>query len=262
MESELKSFKKLPYSSRSRFKWIIILTTLSVYIGTIVFTKMQTKLYKSAASINLISGNSLIFEFINKTSAFDFEKTIRNVVYSDTLLAETVKDLNLNANSSDLKNVINALKNRINFEKNGDNLFSVSIVSSHPEKSAKIINVMVNKTDSFFSAELQKEIEKLKKEIFEFNRIISNSGSNDSFLLPLKNEYEKKVELLETVFKAYPVKLKITDAEVPRRPIYPAERQSALIGLLLGFVLGLFFAVSVMAFEFIKKNSISFFEER
>jgi len=133
-------------------KWVIILTTLAVYIAAIVYTKMQTKLYESIAYVIIAQrsvSNDAIFGTSGMGTYYNSKKSIENaqdIIKSKSVMLRVINQLNLmekNSNIADIDSIIGKLSGRISVEPDPNSgRINIKITSSEPEKSTKIINAM------------------------------------------------------------------------------------------------------------------------
>ncbi|HPP88488.1 MAG TPA: Wzz/FepE/Etk N-terminal domain-containing protein, partial [bacterium] len=136
-------------------KWVIILTTLAVYIAAIIYTKMQTKLYKSTATVIVLqkkintdeifgTGQVIGGTLSNYFSSQRTLQTAKDTIMSKSVALRVINQLGLverNASMSEIDMIISKLLQRIEVsidEKEGK--IFITITSSEPKKATRIVN--------------------------------------------------------------------------------------------------------------------------
>lgn len=256
------SFIKLPHSDKAVFKKIIIITTLVFYISSIVYIKLQTKLYQSSGAIVFNWQNKSVNKLLKYNKTIDFEDILKKIIYSDDLSLITINSLGLTEKNSSTQDVIKNLTTRINLTASKDNnlKFTIELVSSEPVKATKIINGILKGINECSGKIIDNLIVEKEKEFAELSL-----QKNENEILNFKDLIEKskdEIILMKYLFKEQKFKFEIVESDIPRKPFYPGKRQSALIGLVLGLIFGIIFSFIVLFFKFLNINNISIFENR
>lgn len=132
-------------------KWVIILTTLTVYMAAIVYTKMQKKIYQTGSRIEIVSQSNIGQRIIDSTlqpvrlQTESAMQTALTVLRSRNLALRVAAELNLfdeNAPQAVRERVINDIRNRVRVNQHGSNQIHIQLTSTDPHRSTQIVNKM------------------------------------------------------------------------------------------------------------------------
>lgn len=132
-------------------KWVIILTTLTVYMAAIVYTKMQKKIYQTASRIEIVDHSNIGKRIIDSTlqpvqlQTEGAMQTALTVLQSRNLIIRVANELNLydmNAPQAIRERVINDIRNRVRVNQHGSNHIRIELVSTDPQRATEIVNKM------------------------------------------------------------------------------------------------------------------------
>lgn len=131
-------------------KWIIILTTLMVYMAAIVYTKMQKKIYQVASRIEIIEKSNVGKDLMGSNSpelmSENSVKTAIKILTSRNLIVRVISDLKLvddNSPNQVLQRVISDIKDRVNVtQEPGSNIIRIELLSSDAARATQIVNKM------------------------------------------------------------------------------------------------------------------------
>jgi polysaccharide biosynthesis transport protein len=132
-------------------KWVIILTTLTVYMAAIVYTKMQKKIYQTASRIEIVDQSNIAQRMMDRTispvqlNTEGAMQTAMTVLKSRNLILRVANELNLFDEDSPQairERVINDIRNRVRINQHGTNHIRIELVSTDPQRSTDIVNKM------------------------------------------------------------------------------------------------------------------------
>jgi len=184
-------------------KWVIIFTTLAVYIAAIVYTKMQTKLYESIAIVciaNKAIKNDAIYD-ISKTQNYNSTAVFQNasdIIHGKNVALRVINQLQLlekNASINEINSVIGKLIERLEVtpdEKSGQ--IVIKLNSSEPVKATMIVNAVAEayrieaEKQSRYSEQVL--VEYLKEQL-EIAKLRTDQSYND--LLSFKQTYNLEI---------------------------------------------------------------------
>jgi capsular exopolysaccharide synthesis family protein len=129
-------------------KWTIFLCAFTVIVSVIIFTNLQTPLYKASATLKIES--SLVIQGVSTDQAsWDVYTALNTEVklIKSTLVAEkTAQKLGLlteDRSKAEKEEIINDLRNKIDAERVGDtNLIVISAFSADPRETAHLANTV------------------------------------------------------------------------------------------------------------------------
>ncbi len=153
-------------------KWIIILTTLTVYMAAIVYTKMQKKIYEVASRIEIVEKSQVGKDYVGvsnvELTSGNTINTAIKILTSRNLIIRVIADLKLidaNAPSSVVQRVISDIQNRIEVKQEPQsNVVMIKLVSTDAVTATQI----VNKIAEVFISESLKYIQHEKNVLRDF----------------------------------------------------------------------------------------------
>ncbi len=265
MENLNVSEKKIPYKTKIKLRFVFILTVVAIYISAIAYTKMQTKLYRTENELNFKWNNefySNIFKS-NKKSIISLQNIIEKSVKSDQVILNTLKDLKLIKDNENPEKDVDNIKNRLQIYNDYDDilLFRISLVSAEPAKQTKIINKIVEISLPAIENEIQNYIKKYKENmdmLYPKAEKVLNKNDYQTIIKEIDSEYT----FLNLLFVVEKPKIDVKYSDIPRRPFYPNERQSAIAGLILGLIIAFIIWLTLTFKVFFKTNGLTLFESK
>ncbi len=276
--SNIQNMKELKSRFIRRFKKInlfavglFIAITLTVYFANLIYLNLQTKLYKSTATIKMS-----IIDYPNIESdkiAQIYYANIVDLIKSKEFMLEIIDHLNLaDKNANEVENIYNKLIQRIEIShgiaKNEyDNILFLSVfitlISSEPQKATAVVNEIISlfeeKNDELrdlidekvkltYSSKIiyyTDKINFLKSEIEKTQEEKQDDFIKKINLETLGNEYKSGLETLKKFefeiiqSENLETEFDFIEARIPTKCFYPNIRQSALGGLVAGIFIGL-----------------------
>jgi len=127
-------------------KWVIVISTLGIFVAAIIYTKRLTPVYKATSSVKIQERQTvagLLVEYLSWTSA-DPIATSASLLTSQGMLEKVALELNLVKSDSpktEIYKVINTLKGSIKTERIKDtNIIEITITSDKAKEAADIAN--------------------------------------------------------------------------------------------------------------------------
>ncbi|HPG29527.1 MAG TPA: hypothetical protein PKY81_02470 [bacterium] len=277
-ELKMKFYKK--FRSINFFALgICIGTALIVWICSLAYTSMQTKLYTTSFHINTKINNFPFSQTERKIFLNQFEDFISETIKSNNVLLYSATKNNV-IKSGDSENEIDRILNRISarisisnslfenyYDSGVDTICSlvtrVEMTASEPEKMTRLLNGILEgvcidtdilKKNIFLGVNSRlKKLYDYYKGYSEFYRteiIKTQSEEKNKTVLEiniksLDAEYKtyflnmKKYEYYLDKLKESDIEINICKADIPRKPIYPNSRQSSNAGIVIGLILGI-----------------------
>ncbi|HOO57056.1 MAG TPA: polysaccharide biosynthesis tyrosine autokinase [bacterium] len=196
-------------------KWIVIFTFLGFLFFSIVFTWMQTPLYKSSALVRIDQYKSVmnLISDLLRWSPGEIMSTEVETVHGPLVLEKVAFDLNLlkpDYTQQEFNRIIGGLRSKIIAERvERTNMIRIEVSDSNPEKAALIANLVakhykdvshstkssdIQKNRQFIEDQLEIAKNRLKKSEEELRAFKTNEGS-----LSVDSETQLTLERLNNI---------------------------------------------------------------
>ncbi len=265
MENVNISLKKIPYKTKVKLRFVFILTALVIYISAIAYTKMQTKLYRTENEVKFLWNNEVYSSILktNKKTIINLQNIIEKSIKSDQVILNSLKDLKIINNNENFDIHVKNIKDRLEINNYYNDIlsFSISFVSAEPIKQTKIVNKLVELSLSEIEKEIHNYIKKYKDNMDNLSPIAEKVLNKNDYQTVLK-EIESEYSFLNLLFIVEKPKIDVKYVEVPRKPFYPNERQSAIAGLLIGIIIAFFIWLLLTFKAFLKTNGLTLYESK
>lgn len=211
-----------------RRQWVILAVFLAVFIGSIIFTNMQTPLYKAIAGVRIIehvpvaSMQPAYYQSYQTDRMASQEK----VITSQAVLEKAARKLGMIAadvSSDKISDACSELQGMIETEREGStDLIRIVVTSDNPELAAKVANAVAESFQEVDLTERKKQASTLRqfveeqlalsaKRLHETEDSLKNfqeSGKATGLASILQNQLatleNKKLELLKSYTEKYP----------------------------------------------------------
>ena len=233
-EVDLRDYLKV----MGKRKWIIIITLLSCFLFSLLFTFLQRPVYriKSAFEIGSIPIGSLAMA--GSMMIMRPEATAK-LCKSDYLLSKVKENLAL-PKKEEIKIKVES--------KPGSPVVTISLESSFPEKAVRIVNSITDMITRKQNTIYQKKIRESEKEVKEIQKkIISIQQKKGESLASLVNmnylqQLQSRLNEIQERITSFKKSKVIFPATIPERPIKPRPVFNLALSIILGLFLGVFLA--------------------
>ncbi len=265
MDDKNINLKKIPYPEKRKIIIIFIFTVVIIFLSSVAFTKMHTKIFQSSSFITLEWKSNLLNTIFIKEKPIDLLKIINDTIFSDTILLNSLISSGIiNEKQTDdyKKEQIEKIKGHFNIEKCCDLKYCIEASSGEPEKYNKILNEISQNVIKILHKKILDNIDKEKQEINLMLKDIQKIHNNIEENKLIQNEFQRKINYSVLLFEINPPSFIMTPSKIPDKHFYPNEKESAIAGFIIALSISIIATICIIIKKVIEINNLTIFEAK